>query len=216
MTRRALIFDFDGLMVDSERVLAECFIEVLADFGATIGFEDFGHLFGTVDADDEWQRLVHDWCGRPVPMSDIEERLTPMYRQRGAELPLLPGVAELIDEATDAGWRVGLGTGQDRDRLGPKLERLGLVGRFHAVVTRQEVQRGKPFPDIFLEVAQRLEVDPTACLVLEDSVHGCEAAVAAGMRVIACPSVVTAHCEYPEGIDRVTSLRDVRIAAYLP
>jgi beta-phosphoglucomutase-like phosphatase (HAD superfamily) len=76
-------------------------------------------------------------------------------------------------------------------------------------VTRADVARGKPAPDIYLEVARRLEVRPEECLVLEDSAIGCEAALAAGMRVIACPSVVTAHCTFPAAATRVQSLHDV-------
>lgn len=81
------------------------------------------------------------------------------------------------------------------------------------IVTRADVARGKPAPDIFLEAARLLGVEPRACLVLEDSPHGCEAALAAGMRVVACPSVVTAHCAFPEGVALVGSLLDVTLDA---
>ena len=74
-----------------------------------------------------------------------------------------------------------------------------------------DVRHGKPAPDIYLEVARRLDVQPHACLVLEDSAIGCEAALAAGMRVVACPSVVTAHCPYPEGISRVQTLHEIAL-----
>jgi len=127
------------------------------------------------------------------------------------DLPLLPGVQELLDVARDRGLRVGLATGNTRAILERRLGRHGVFGRFDAVVTRVEVERGKPHPDIYVEVARRLDVATDACLVLEDSVLGCEAALAAGMRVIACPSVVTAHLTFPAEAQRVASLVDVQL-----
>jgi HAD superfamily hydrolase (TIGR01509 family) len=126
-------------------------------------------------------------------------------------LPPLPGVRELLLAARAAGIRTGLGTGSERERITPRLERQGLLELFDVVVTRADVARGKPAPDIFLEAARLLGVDPAACVVLEDSPHGCTAALAAGMRVIACPSAVTAHCAFPDGIERVRSLVEVEL-----
>jgi riboflavin kinase len=104
-----------------------------------------------------------------------------------------------------------LGTGATRQSLERRLAGGGLVDAFDVIVTRADVERGKPAPDIFLEVARRLEVAPADCLVLEDSPHGCEAALAAGMQIIACPSVVNAHCEFPDGVRVVASLLEVSL-----
>ena len=205
----ALIFDFDGLMIDSERVEADCIIEVLADWGVAVGYTDFGHLFGSVDAHDEWNRLLGQSCGRTI--DDLDARLRAMTTPVKDELPLLPGVAELLDVAVARRISVGLATGNTLPTLERRLGRHGVFDRFDAVVTRSEVARGKPHPDIYLEAARRLGVAAGSCLVLEDSVVGCEAAVAAGMQVIACPSPVTAHCTYPAGVPLVSSLLEVRI-----
>lgn len=204
---RALLFDYDGLIVDSERQLAECIVEVLAGWGATIGYEDFGHLFGSVDADDVWEELLGSWCGRTL--AELEASIGPMVTPRREELELLPGVRELLQEARRSGLRVALGTGNRRDVLLQRLERLGIAEHFDTIVTRADVPRGKPHPDIYLECARVLDVDPAACLVLEDSVPGCEAAVAAGMQVVACPSAVTAHCTFPAEARRVASLLEL-------
>lgn len=205
----ALIFDFDGLIIDSERVEADCIIEIVGEWGHDLSYEDFGHLFGSVDADEQWGDLLGSVCGRSV--AELEARLRMMVSSIKDELPLLPGVRELLDLADHRGLRVGIGTGNTVATLERRLGRHGVFDRFHAVVTRVEVTRGKPAPDIYLEVARRLEVPPEACLVLEDSAIGCEAALAAGMRVIACPSVVTAHCDFPAGVRRVRSLHDVAL-----
>ncbi len=206
---RAVIFDYDGLIVDSERVEADHVIAVLNGWGATVSYEDFGHLFGSVDADEHWELLLTDWCGRTL--ADLETELHERLRSSGVKerLPLLPGVRDLLETAQARHLRVGLATGNSFDAVERRLGRHGVWDRFHAVVTRADVAHGKPAPDIYLETARRLGVEPRECLVLEDSLPGCEAAIAAGMRVVVCPSVVSAHCAFPEGIERVTTLLDV-------
>lgn len=205
----ALIFDFDGLIIDSETVEADCIIEVLAGWGVTLTYTDFGHLFGSVDADEEWNALLHRTCGRTV--DDLDEALHRLTGPRKDALPLLPGVQELLDRARVLGLRVGLATGNTLPVLERRLGRHGVFDRFDAIVTRREVANGKPHPDIYLETARRLAVEPAECLVLEDSVPGCEAALAAGMRVVVCPSRVTAHCDYPAAAPRVASLLEITL-----
>src|SRR5206468_10598828 len=142
----------------------------------------------------------------------LMERLPP----RIDALPIMPGVEDILDAADQLGLSIGLATGQDRHRLDQHLDRLGLASRFHTVVTAAEVERGKPAPDIFIEAAHRLGVDPAECVVLEDSVPGCEAATAAGMRVVACPSRVSVHCTYPSSAHRVASLPEVLTSPWWP
>lgn len=203
----ALIFDFDGLIIDSERVEADCIIEIVAGWGHTMSYRDIGHLFGSVDADAQWDELLRAACGRTS--SELDEQLRTVVGPLKDRLPLLPGVPELLDAAHRRGLRVGIGTGNSISTLERRLGRHGVFERFDAIVTRADVVNGKPAPDIYLEVARRLQVEPGGCLVLEDSAIGCEAALAAGMRVIACPSVVTAHCIFPMGVSRVQSLHDI-------
>ena len=203
------MFDFDGLMIDSERVLADCIVEVLASRDTYIAVEQFAHLFGSTENDDEWEELVSTWCEPRLSSAELEALLTPVVRPRVEALPLLPGVRELLDQAGQAGWKIGLGTGQSIDRLEPALQRLDVRDRFDAVVTAGEVERGKPAPDVYLEVARRLHVEPGVCLVLEDSVPGCHAALSAGMSVVVCPSVTSDRMVFPAEARRVKSLIDV-------
>ncbi|GAC1373598.1 MAG: HAD family hydrolase [Acidimicrobiales bacterium] len=205
----AVIFDFDGLIIDSEQVEADLVIEVLAEWGVTASYQDFGHLFGSVDADEQWDELLAGWCGKTA--ADLDARIRTIASVLKDELPLMPGVRELLDAAHGRGLGVGIATGNTRVNLERRLGRHGVFDRFDAVVTRAEVAQGKPAPDIYLEAARRLGVPPKHCLALEDSVVGCQAALAAGMQVIACPTVVTAHCQYPPGADLVASLLHVSL-----
>ena len=192
----ALIFDFDGLIIDSEHEMADCVLEILARDGFSLTLADIGHLFGSTDNDHLWEELLLERTAGAFTVDRVGRALMETLPARIDALPLMPGVAEILGVALELGLPVGLATGQERNRLHQHLERLGLDRRFDAIVTAEEVARGKPAPDIFLETARRLAVEPADCLVLEDSVPGCEAATAAGMRVVACPSRVSADCTY--------------------
>jgi HAD superfamily hydrolase (TIGR01509 family) len=205
----ALIFDFDGLMIDSERVEADCIIQIVGEWGHRLSYQDFGHLFGSVDANEQWDELLGATCGRTV--AELDEQLRLRASPLKDRLPLLPGVRDLLATAHARGLRVGIGTGNTLGTIRRRLRRHGVFDQFDAIVTRDEVARGKPAPDIYVEVARRLAIDAARCLVFEDSAIGCHAALAAGMHVIACPSVVTAHCDYPDGVRRVRSLQQVAI-----
>lgn len=206
---RAVIFDFDGLVIDSEHAVAKGFIEVLAARGFTLGMEDMSHLFGSTEVDHLWDELIADCTGGTVTIDDLGPDLSRAIPALIDALPLLPGVIEVLDATEAAGHRTGLATGQDPKRLDEHLARHGITSRFDTIVTSSEVPKGKPAPDIFVEAARRLGVDPGHCLVLEDSVHGCEAALAAGMIVVACPSPVTAHCDFPRRAHRIDTLLEL-------
>lgn len=210
---RAILFDYDGLVVDTERTAADAVIAHVAEHGGTLSYAEMGHLFGSTEVDHLWEDLIGSVCEGRLTLATLEAHLGATLPEVNDALPPLPGVRELLAEARAAGLRTGLGTGSDRATVTPRLERHGLLELFDVIVTRADVARGKPAPDIFLEAARLLGVEPGACLVLEDSPHGCEAALAAGMRVVACPSVVTAHCAFPEGVTLVGSLFDVTLDA---
>jgi len=202
----AVVFDFDGLMIDSESEVVACVDEVLAGMGLTLALDDVAHLFGSTDTDAEWDRVL---SRHGLSLAALSPSVDALLWPRVRTLPLLPGVVDVLDAAASSGWRTAIATGSDRERLDAHLARLGLAGRFDAIVTRREVARGKPAPDIYLEVAARLGQASEQCLVLEDSLPGCEAALAAGMHVVVCPSPVTAGCAFPAAARRVASLVEV-------
>ena len=209
MSMKAVIFDFDGLIIDSEHAIARGFIEALAARGFTLGLDQMAHLFGSTEVDHLWGELIAGCTAGAVTIDDLGPELGRTIPGMIDALPLLPGVLEVLDAAKATGRRVGLATGQEPGRLRDHLHRLGLIGRFDVIVTSSEVARGKPAPDIFLEAAHRLGVVPTQCLVLEDSLHGYEGAIAAGMSVVVCPSLVTARSEFPASAARVDTLLEL-------
>jgi HAD superfamily hydrolase (TIGR01509 family) len=136
----------------------------------------------------EWSRYLRDELGVPMAPDEISAavvaRLEDRYREH---LPLFPGAVEAVARLAGR-WLLGLASSANRPIIDLVLRESGLTERFQATVSSEEVPRGKPAPDVYLEAARRLEVDPAACAAVEDSSNGLRAAAAAGMRVIAIPN----------------------------
>lgn len=200
MTRaiRALIFDMDGLLVDSEPLAAKAMAEFLAQYGHTPRAEVAAKLLGRRLPDAV--AIVREAYGLSEPIDVLARQYSAMRLAalRGNLRPM-PGAVEVISFAREAGLRMALATSSAREQANVALAEAGLAGCFDTEVTGDEVERGKPAPDLFLTAASRLDVPPEACAVLEDSPLGIEAALEAGMRAIAVPNERTAALPFPPG-----------------
>ena len=205
-----LIFDFDGLMVQTEMVILRAWTEVLTPLGATLGESDFAPLIGT-HTPGLWESMLRDMLGEDVDLDELSRRAEHLTTDLSLAEPLLPGVGDLLDEACAAGWAVGLGSSSSRAWIDLHLDHRSLLDRFTAVVTRDDVTRTKPAPDIYLEVARRLGVTPGRCVVLEDSEPGSRAAKEAGMVCVAVPHELTKGSDFSIADRVVESLEDVSL-----
>lgn len=182
----AVIFDLDGVLLDSESAWVEEKKRYTEESGGHWKEEAQWEMLGM--SSTEWSRYMHDELGVPVPpdriSSEVAERLAQRYRQ---ELPLLPGAVEAVRSLARY-WPLGLASSSNRNVIDLVLEEAGLADAFAATVSSEEVGAGKPAPDVYLEAASRLGVDPTACVAIEDSTNGIRSANAAGMAVIAVPN----------------------------
>jgi HAD superfamily hydrolase (TIGR01509 family) len=135
----------------------------------------------------EWSRYMRDSLGVRMEPEEISRavvaRLEQSYRER---VPLLPGAEEAV-RATAERWALGLASSANRPLIDLVLELTGLAPLFSVTVSSEEVPRGKPGPDVYLEAADRLQLEPTRCAAVEDSANGIRSASAAGMRVVAIP-----------------------------
>jgi HAD superfamily hydrolase (TIGR01509 family) len=181
---RALIFDMDGLLVDSEGLAAEAMDRLLTEYRLERNPEVHGKLLGRrlVEA----LAIVREGYGMDVEVEILIARYSDLRTEalRGS-VKAMPGAAEIIARARLAGLPVALATSGMRIHADISLEETGLAGSFDSETTGDEVTRGKPAPDLFLMAAERLGIEPADAVVLEDSPLGVEAAKAAGMRVIA-------------------------------
>lgn len=182
---RALLFDMDGLMVDSEPL----WFEVEREFARARG-GDWTEELGTACIGKglaNTLRVMNESFGFPVDLERDAAAIVELFVARVAELELKTGFDELLGEARARGVPRALASSSARRLVEATLARFGLRQRFDAVVTGDCVAHPKPAPDIFLEAARRLGAAPGDCVVLEDSLAGVRAARAAGMRVIAVP-----------------------------
>jgi HAD superfamily hydrolase (TIGR01509 family) len=200
-----LIFDFDGLIVDTETPALESWQVIYAEHGHAIGldvwagalgtnhgFDALEHLIGLVGAVDQTRgaALRAEAEALRLRRQELKDRLS-------AGQPILPGVVSLLDQARALGLPCAVASSSGRAWIEGWLGRLGLRERFACVLTGDDVERTKPDPALFLAAAACLGLPPAACLVLEDSPNGILAAHAAGCPVVAVPGAITSRLTLP-------------------
>ena len=182
----AVVFDLDGIIVDSEHVWDDVRQELAAERGGRWHGGASRDMMGM--SSPEWSRYMHDVIGLSESPEEINaevvRRMEAGYRER---LPLIPGAVEAVERLA-ARWPLGLASSSNRELIDLALESSGLGRLFAATVSSEEVARGKPAPDVYLEAARRLGVPPGRCAAIEDSENGILSARAAGMRVLAIPN----------------------------
>ena len=181
----AVVLDLDGVLVDSEERWDAARRELVAERGGTWK-EDATHAMLGMSS-TEWSAYVRDELGVDLTAEEINaavvERLLDGYRR---ELPLLPGAVEAV-RALGERWTLGLASSSNAPVIRLVLEHTGLDGVITAWVSSEEVARGKPAPDVYLEAARRIGADPSRCVAVEDSSNGMRSAHAAGMGLVAVP-----------------------------
>ncbi|WP_137191146.1 HAD family hydrolase [Stenotrophomonas rhizophila] len=184
----AVIFDMDGLMIDSERVSVACWTQAAHELALPLADDFWLRFVGLGDRDCERLLLQHIDAGQ-VPA--LFARCHDLYEARTQEgLPLRPGILDLLQLLHDHGVARAVATSTRQPRASRKLAAAGLLPFFEVVVTSSDVAHPKPAPDIYLLAAQKLGKDPARCLALEDSPAGIRAAVGAGMTAIQVPDLV--------------------------
>lgn len=208
MKRTAVLFDMDGLMVDTEPLARRAWEHVVAPHGAAMTDDLYERMLGrrTVES----AQLVLDELRLPEQLETLVARKTTAFLSSlGKGVPVMPGLWTLLDRIEVLGLPWAVATSTPRPVAEIILDKLGLVGRYRALACGDEVEHGKPAPDIFLLAAARLGAEPAACLALEDSAAGCASAAAAGMRVVIVPTDLTRAESFACAYRRYTSLGGV-------
>jgi HAD superfamily hydrolase (TIGR01509 family) len=187
----AVIFDMDGLLVDSEVVFRDCMTHVAGLYGRDLPNSVFLRMVGLPSPMSRVIALDH--FGEDFPIDDFNEAVWAHARaHHDTGVPLKPGVVELLDHLDAAGLPRAVATSSSHQAVELQLGRNGILPRFHSVVAAGDYARGKPHPDPFLTAAARLSANPVHCLALEDSHNGVRAAQAAGMMVVMVPDLLEA------------------------
>jgi HAD superfamily hydrolase (TIGR01509 family) len=182
----AVVFDLDGVILDSEQLWDEVREQLARERGGRWSDRAQADMMGM--SSTEWSRYMHDVVGlRESPQEinrEVVRRMLDRYTER---LPLIDGAVDAVRRIA-ARWPLGLASSSNRELIDRALELSGLAPLFRATVSSEEVARGKPAPDVYLEAARRLGVAATDCAAVEDSANGIRSAQAAGTRVIAIPN----------------------------
>ncbi len=207
----ALVFDFDGLICDTETVVFESVQRVFRDHGVDLTVEEWLPVVGAAEAPD-WPAALEAAVGRSLDHAMLRAARQGHSDQLMAVLALLPGVDVLLDAAHAAGVPCGMASNSPRSWVMGNLDRLGLADRFDVVVTVEELRQPKPEPEAYQRAVAALGASPATTVGLEDTEIGLTAAHRAGLYTVAVPGPMSAHHDFGVADLVVTSLADVTLA----
>jgi HAD superfamily hydrolase (TIGR01509 family) len=198
----AVVFDMDGVLIDSEPVWERVRRKFTADHGGQWPDDAQDRMMGM--STGEWSAYMSEDFGVGLPPRRVAELvIAEMMAEYQVHLPLLPGAVDAVRRLAGR-WTLGIASSAPKSLIEAVLDGSGLRGAFAAAVSSEEVPRGKPAPDVYLEAARRLGVSPASCAAVEDSSNGLRSAAAAGLAVIAVP-----RPEYPPAADAIGLARVV-------
>jgi HAD superfamily hydrolase (TIGR01509 family) len=182
----AVVFDLDGLLLDTEQVWDEVREALTRERGGRWHDRAQADMMGM--SSPEWSRYMHEELGLAEPPEELNRLVVELMEERYREqLPLIDGAVEAVRRLAGR-WPLGLASSSNRELIDLALQLMGVADLFRVTVSSEEVARGKPAPDVYLEAARRLGVEGARIVAIEDSANGIRAARAAGMSVIAIPN----------------------------
>ncbi len=211
---RAIVFDFDGLILDTEEPIYRSWLEVYEAHGQELPFERWVQIVGSSTIGFHPQHHLEERLGRPLPKEVLDRRIGRRTEMVLAN-KLLPGVVEHLDAARASGLKVGVASSSTRDWVIGHLGRLGILDRFDCVRCRDDVAHVKPEPDLYLAVLECVGVAGSEAIAIEDSPNGVLAAKRAGMRCVAIPNSITARLDLGQADVVLGSLAEVTLAELL-
>ncbi|HEV3232724.1 MAG TPA: HAD-IA family hydrolase [Candidatus Dormibacteraeota bacterium] len=211
MAIRAVVFDFDGLILETEVAILTAWREVYAEHGLTLPLELWVETLGT--AEHWFDPLTHlAEAGVQLDREELDARRRRRHVEILAGESPLPGVMDYLDAAPGLGLRLGVASSSTHRWVDGHLERLGIRERFASVRCREDVARTKPDPALYLAAAADLGVAPAEAIAIEDAPNGVRAAKSAGMFCVAVPSVLTGDLDLGQADLRLGSLAELPLA----
>ena len=212
---RVVIFDFDGLILDTETVELNLWRKIFSEHDILFDLESYLKTIGSITSKTyEPSKILAEVVKNGETPSDIYRKVEKqIIDQLDGEKPL-PGVLKTIQTAKSMGIKTAVGSSSTLDWVKPHLVRLGIWNQFDTVVTFEDVNECKPSPEIFLKVLERLDVQPHNAIVLEDSENGVLAARRAGIPVIVIPNEVTKNQVFTGAILKLSTLEDLDLKEF--
>lgn len=203
---KAVIFDFDGLIIDTETIWYESFREIMKqEHQHELSIEDYSSSIGTSS------RVLYEFLQKAVPEMEeerMEELTNACYMEKAAQPDLRPGVLAYLKAAKKNGLKIGLASSSGRVWVVNYLKQLDIFSYFETIVTRDDVEKVKPDPALYIKALQNLGVNGEEAIAFEDSLHGSNAAMAAGIHCIVVPNPVTSHMQFKDYHLRLNSMEE--------
>lgn len=211
---RAIVFDFDGLILDTEEPVYRSWLEVYEAHGEELPFERWVQIVGSTTTGFHPQHHLEERLGRALPKEVLDRRIS-----RRTELvlaqKLLPGVVQHVEQAKALGLKVGVASSSTGDWVRGHLARLGILEKFDCLRCRDDVPNAKPEPDLYIAVLECLGVTASEAIAIEDSPNGVTAAKRAGLRCVAIPNSITVKLDLSGADVLLRSLAEITLADLL-
>jgi putative hydrolase of the HAD superfamily len=213
MTIKAVIFDFDGTIIDTETIWFQVFKEVLQEkYNFELPLEEFAKVIGT--SDGGLYQYIEQQTGLKNVKPEIKELADHLFLEKKGILEVREGVIEKLEEAKELGFLIGLASSSSREWVEGFLRQFELWDYFSVVKTREDVAKVKPDPALYLRALEELGVEPQEALAIEDSLNGAMAAVEAGMKCIVIPNQVTSFLKFHEKTIRSESFAEFTLKQF--
>ncbi len=203
---KAVIFDFDGLIVDTESIWFDVFQEILQEYGVDLSLETFSKCVGSTD--DALYEHMEIHATKPFDRMEIDREAEKRYQDFVEDLVLRNGVLGYLKEAKRLGIRIGLASSSERDWVEKYLKRFGILSYFDVMWTGDQVSEVKPAPELYERTIHFLQVQPDEALVFEDSGNGLLAARRAGIPCVVVPNRVTSQISFEGYAMKLSSMQE--------
>jgi putative hydrolase of the HAD superfamily len=197
MAIRAVVFDFDGTLMDTETCAYDTICGIYSEHGQELPLEKWAVCIGTVGGFDPFRDLEMK-TGRTLDLEELRSRYKTRHNENVKSVTLRPGALDRLEEARRLGLKIGLASSSDRAWIEMHLERQGIRDYFEVIRSSDDVKRVKPDPELYRLAVEALGVSPREAIAVEDSMNGLRAAKAAGLRGLVVPNPVTAQMDFSE------------------
>ena len=209
---RAIVFDFDGLIVETEQPIYDAYHTIFGEYGVPLTIDVWSGVIGGTGHRDMLFDYLETHLGRAVDREAVRRQARRLQEGVIHTLPVQDGVAAHIEQAKEMGLRLGVASSSTRAWVSGHLGRTGLLPSFDVVCAREDVQQTKPHPELYTLALERLGMQPHEAFAIEDSPNGVTAAKAAGMRCVVVPNPLTAQMSIGHADLRLDSLADMSFA----